>query len=208
METVEVAPAAAPDGAVFFGDQSGNMYALEKSGAVRWKVNAGLGFDSARVVSQGRVFVGNDNHHIYAFDIKTGGVAWAFKTKDVIQSTPIVVPLDTCPPPAPPPFPPPGPPPSCPSTLALCVCNPAVAKRAAIRLLTDVALQRRPVLCMQGVLQFVYPGWPGLPGVPHSPVLRGAPAILGLDDQPERDDQPAYWCMSILSSIVHTSYFN
>jgi outer membrane protein assembly factor BamB len=46
---------------------------------------------SSPAIAQGRVFVGSDDEHLYALDLRTGRKLWAFKTDGPIESSPLVL---------------------------------------------------------------------------------------------------------------------
>ncbi len=47
-------------------------------------------FLSSPVISDGVVFIGSGDHHVYALDLRTGARRWAFETGDVVHATPAV----------------------------------------------------------------------------------------------------------------------
>ena len=48
------------------------------------------GIHSTAAIADGKVYVGCDDGHLYALDFKTGKKLWAFKTDDIVESSPLV----------------------------------------------------------------------------------------------------------------------
>ncbi|HYB23087.1 MAG TPA: PQQ-binding-like beta-propeller repeat protein [Solirubrobacteraceae bacterium] len=84
-------------GVLYFGDYSGHLQALSaRSGRALW-VSAAEGallgngtFYSTAAVIYGRVFLGNTNGRVYAFDAASGGLDWAVQTGAYVYSSPAV----------------------------------------------------------------------------------------------------------------------
>jgi len=86
------------DGALYFGDYSGRLQAIsERTGRRLWvsqSEGALLGsgtFYSTAAVAYGRVFLGNTDGRIYAYDAATGSLDWAVQTGDYVYSSPAIV---------------------------------------------------------------------------------------------------------------------
>ena len=85
------------DGVLYFGDYSGRLQAVsERSGRRLW-VSASEGallgsgtFYSTAAVAYGRVFLGNTDGRVYAYDASTGHLDWAVQTGDYVYSSPAV----------------------------------------------------------------------------------------------------------------------
>ena len=61
------------DGVVYVGDWNGRVYALSAaSGATRWTFQTGDKVKDAIAYSGGRVYFGSYDHHVYAFNARTG----------------------------------------------------------------------------------------------------------------------------------------
>jgi outer membrane protein assembly factor BamB len=58
---------------------------------VLWKFQTGAGVFSSPVVAGGVVFVGSNDHYLYALDARKGKELWKFKTGANIASTPAVI---------------------------------------------------------------------------------------------------------------------
>jgi outer membrane protein assembly factor BamB len=85
------------DGILYFGDYGGNVQALgEHTGHLLWRSGsegAPLGsgtFYSTAAVAYGRVFLGNTDGRIYAYDQRTGSLDWAVQTGDYVYASPAV----------------------------------------------------------------------------------------------------------------------
>jgi outer membrane protein assembly factor BamB len=84
-------------GVLYFGDYSGHLQAVsEDSGRSQWvsgSEGALLGsgtFYSTPAVVYGRVFLGNTDGRIYAYDASTGRLDWAVQTGAYVYSSPAV----------------------------------------------------------------------------------------------------------------------
>jgi outer membrane protein assembly factor BamB len=84
-------------GVLYFGDYSGNVQAIsERTGRRLWlsgSEGALLGsgtFYSTPAVVYGRVFLGNTDGRIYAYDASTGRLDWAVQTGDYVYASPAV----------------------------------------------------------------------------------------------------------------------
>jgi eukaryotic-like serine/threonine-protein kinase len=111
---VSSSPAIA-DGGVYFESYDSYFYALDAAtGALRWKFHTGGEkrfaaahlhgiepaaetmpdlFDvylSSPTVSDGIVYFGSGDQHVYALDARSGGLKWKFKTGDVVHASPAV----------------------------------------------------------------------------------------------------------------------
>jgi outer membrane protein assembly factor BamB len=85
------------DGVLYFGDYSGHVQAIsEQTGRRLWISGSGgalLGsgtFYSTAAVVYGRVFLGNTDGRIYAYDASTGRLDWAVQTGAYIYASPAV----------------------------------------------------------------------------------------------------------------------
>jgi outer membrane protein assembly factor BamB len=84
-------------GALYFGDYSGQVQALsEQTGRRLWRSGSegallGSGtFYSTAAVAYGRVFLGNTDGRIYAYDASSGSLDWAYQTGAYVYSSPAV----------------------------------------------------------------------------------------------------------------------
>ena len=85
------------DGVLYFGDYSGHVQAItEQTGRRLWvsgSEGALLGsgtFYSTAAVVYGRVFLGNTDGRIYAYDASTGKLDWAVQTGAYVYASPAV----------------------------------------------------------------------------------------------------------------------
>lgn len=84
-------------GILYFGDYSGHVQAVsERTGRLIWissSEGALLGsgtFYSTSAVVYGRVFLGNTDGRVYAYDASSGKLDWAVQTGDYVYSSPAV----------------------------------------------------------------------------------------------------------------------
>lgn len=84
-------------GILYFGDYSGHIQAIsERNGHRIWRSGSGgalLGsgtFYSTAAVYYGRVFLGNTDGRIYAYDASTGKLDWAIQTGSYVYASPAV----------------------------------------------------------------------------------------------------------------------
>ena len=85
------------DGVLYFGDYSGHVQAIsEQTGRRIWLANSegallGSGtFYSTAAVIYGRVYLGNTDGRIYAYDAATGNLDWAYQTGAYVYASPAV----------------------------------------------------------------------------------------------------------------------
>ncbi len=85
------------DGVLYFGDYSGHVQAIsEQTGRQLWDSGSegalfGSGtFYSTAAVVYGRVFLGNTDGRIYAYDASTGALDWAYQTGAYVYASPAV----------------------------------------------------------------------------------------------------------------------
>jgi outer membrane protein assembly factor BamB len=85
------------DGVLYFGDYSGHVQAIsEQTGRRLWLAGSegallGSGtFYSTAAVIYGRVFLGNTDGRVYAYDAATGRLDWAYQTGAYVYASPAV----------------------------------------------------------------------------------------------------------------------
>ncbi len=85
------------NGVLYFGDYSGHIQAIsERDGHRIWRSGSGgalLGngtFYSTAAVIYGRVFLGNTDGRVYAYDAATGKLDWAYQTGAYVYASPAV----------------------------------------------------------------------------------------------------------------------
>ncbi len=84
-------------GVLYFGDYSGRLQAVSELTGRRLWISASEGallgsgtFYSTAAVVYGRVFLGNTDGRMYAYDAATGALDWAVQTGDYVYSSPAV----------------------------------------------------------------------------------------------------------------------
>ncbi|HEV3048647.1 MAG TPA: PQQ-binding-like beta-propeller repeat protein [Solirubrobacteraceae bacterium] len=84
-------------GALYFGDYSGHLQAVSEQTGRRIWVSASEGallgsgtFYSTAAVVYGRVYLGNTDGRVYAYDAATGRLDWAVQTGDYVYASPAV----------------------------------------------------------------------------------------------------------------------
>jgi outer membrane protein assembly factor BamB len=84
-------------GVLYFGDYSGHVQAIsERTGRRLWSSGSegalfGSGtFYSTAAVIYGRVFLGNTDGRVYAYDASTGALDWAYQTGAYVYASPAV----------------------------------------------------------------------------------------------------------------------
>ena len=87
-------PARRSGGALYFGDYSGQVQAISERTAVdqrlrRCGLRSGT-FYSTPAAAYGRIFLGNTDGRIYAYDALTGKLDWAVQTGAYVYSSPAV----------------------------------------------------------------------------------------------------------------------
>jgi outer membrane protein assembly factor BamB len=93
---VKASPTLA-EGVLYFGDYSGRLQAISEQTGRRLWVNKSEGallgsgnFYSTAAVVYGRVFLGNTDGRIYAYDASSGRLDWAVQTGDYVYASPAV----------------------------------------------------------------------------------------------------------------------
>ncbi len=76
---------------IIFGCDTGEIVGLDLSGAPKWRFRARRGVTSSPVVHDGVAYIGSNDWHVYAIDIKTGYSIWRFRTEKPVWSNPSVV---------------------------------------------------------------------------------------------------------------------
>jgi outer membrane protein assembly factor BamB len=65
--------------------------ALPETLDVRWRVVFDEPIVSTAAISEGVVYVGCDDEHLYALDLRDGSVRWKYKATSMVQSSPLVL---------------------------------------------------------------------------------------------------------------------
>ena len=61
-----------------------------KTGEEKWKFKTGKANYLSPVVSEGVVYFGSDDEHLYALDRQTGEIKWKFKAENRVYSSPAI----------------------------------------------------------------------------------------------------------------------
>jgi outer membrane protein assembly factor BamB len=77
-----VSSASWSDGAIFFGSDDGNVYAVDAgTGRQRWMLKTGGPVASTPAIAGGKVYALSDDGRLYAIDARTGELLWKFATQ-------------------------------------------------------------------------------------------------------------------------------
>lgn len=83
-------PTVGPDGTVYFGSSDGKLYAVTRSGALRWSFTTGAGvyFSSPTIAADGTIYFNSYDGYLYALG-PDGTMKWRFETGGT-HSSPVV----------------------------------------------------------------------------------------------------------------------
>ncbi len=56
-----------------------------------WRFKTGAEVKSSAAISNGRVFIGSSDAHVYAIDLRDGARLWSYATEDAIEAAPCVI---------------------------------------------------------------------------------------------------------------------
>jgi outer membrane protein assembly factor BamB len=72
-------PIIGNDGTIYFGDDTGNFYALNPDGSLKWKIDdlCGTITSSPAIASDGTIYIGSWDHYLYALN-SDGTLKWKF----------------------------------------------------------------------------------------------------------------------------------
>ena len=87
-EELPTAPVVAGD-TVFVGDRRGVVYALDASGAEKWRAYTGGAIYFSPAVALGRVYVGSADGRVHAFEARTGRPLWRFRVAPARRRIPV-----------------------------------------------------------------------------------------------------------------------
>ena len=84
----EVFTPVADEDVVYFGAADDHFYAVDDTGEILWKFDAGDWVVSRPAVSEGVVYFGSSNALLFALDATSGEVLWTYKLKDSVRTSP------------------------------------------------------------------------------------------------------------------------
>lgn len=68
------------NGTIYFGSGDGYVYAVDASGALKWKYQTGDVIHASPAIADGMLYIGSWDSWFYALDAATGELKWKFKT--------------------------------------------------------------------------------------------------------------------------------
>ena len=87
-ETFFSSPAIGPDGTVYTGTESGELFAISPTGTIDWSfATKDSIWSSPTVGSNGTIYIGSDDFYVYAIN-PNGTKLWSFATGDQVVSSP------------------------------------------------------------------------------------------------------------------------
>lgn len=85
-----------PNGWIYAGCDDFHVYAIDPSGAIRWRTMTGCCVWTAACFGpDGTVYLASFDFHLYAFDMRTGKVKWTRNMKNFVVSSPMLAPDGT-----------------------------------------------------------------------------------------------------------------
>jgi outer membrane protein assembly factor BamB len=88
---IESSPSIGSDGTIYFGTDSGILYAVNREGAILWTYKTGGSIPSTPALSvKDMIFFGSWDRYIYALQASTGTLIWRYKVSDVVSSSPVI----------------------------------------------------------------------------------------------------------------------
>jgi outer membrane protein assembly factor BamB len=77
---------------IYFGSYDGNLYALRQDGSYLWKFSSGGSIHSSPAVGpDGTVWVGSNDHNLYALDPGSGSIQSQITTGGPVKSSPAIL---------------------------------------------------------------------------------------------------------------------
>ncbi|MCZ7545401.1 MAG: serine/threonine-protein kinase [Anaerolineae bacterium] len=77
------------DERVYFGCESGDFFATDLAGVIKWRFKARRAVTSSPLVHEKVVFFGSLDWHVYAVDAETGWTVWRYRTGKPVVSSPV-----------------------------------------------------------------------------------------------------------------------
>jgi outer membrane protein assembly factor BamB len=88
---IESSPSIGSDGTIYFGSNSGTLYAVNSKGLVLWTYKTGGEILSTPALSvKDMIFFGSWDKYIYALQASTGILIWKYRVSDVVSSSPVI----------------------------------------------------------------------------------------------------------------------
>lgn len=92
--SVKTAPALGADGTVYFGDDAGDIHALNANGTLKWRRDGDGTVRSSIAIGApsagGYLYYGSTNHNVYAINPTDGSVAHSYQTNGDVRSSPVI----------------------------------------------------------------------------------------------------------------------
>ena len=88
---IQSSPSIGGDGTIYFGTDSGLVYAVSSLGEVIWKYQTrGAVLSTPALSVKDMVFFGSWDKSFYALQASTGNLLWSYKISDVISSSAVI----------------------------------------------------------------------------------------------------------------------
>jgi outer membrane protein assembly factor BamB len=75
---------------VYFGCEAGEFYAIDFSGALKWRFRAKRAITSSPALADGLVVVGSTDYSVYGLEANSGWAVWKARTNKPVVSSPVV----------------------------------------------------------------------------------------------------------------------
>ena len=75
---------------VFFGCEAGEFYAVDFSGALKWRFRAKRAITSSSALADGLVIVGSSDYSVYGLEANSGWAVWKTRTNKPVVSSPAI----------------------------------------------------------------------------------------------------------------------
>lgn len=76
------------EGRVFFGSEGGEFYAVDFSGAMKWRFRAKRAITSSPAIVEGLVIFGSSDANVYGLESSSGWAVWRTRTSKSVVSSP------------------------------------------------------------------------------------------------------------------------
>lgn len=78
------------EGRVYFGCEAGEFYAIDFSGALKWRFRAKRSITSSPALTEGLVVVGSADYSVYGLEANSGWAVWKARTNKPVVSSPAI----------------------------------------------------------------------------------------------------------------------